>query len=81
MSTSRLEQLCGPFGLFGFQARHDPVLAVLDFATDKGQNRRIGRRRLKVERYIRVARREGDSDLGEPLTKGDRIDENSWGRS
>jgi hypothetical protein len=77
LSTSRLEQGRGPFGLFGFQARHDRISAILDLAAIRAKIVGLVENVLKVEWHIGVARREGDGDLGEPPSQSDRIDKDS----
>jgi hypothetical protein len=70
VSTSRLEQISGPFGLIGFESRHDRILAILDLTAIRANIIRLVEDSLKVEHHIRIARRNRDGDLGKPLTKG-----------
>src|SRR5208282_2188370 len=72
-SLVRLEQSRCPFGTFGFQARHDRLFAILDLPAIGANIVGLVEKLLKIERYVEIARRKGDGDLGELLRESDRI--------
>ena len=67
-------RVAAQFGLFGFQARYDRILAVFDLPLIGAGIIGPVENGLEVERHVGVARQQRDVNLGEPMSHRDRID-------